>query len=324
MGDNSNNENTRRALEESAKEAEAQRLRYEAAEAEAIEASRRNEEARLAKEKSNVAAAIAASKAEAEAQAKALDEQEEALKKQTAEEYARNLMETVQLILENNPNQYHRDAAVLLMETIAIFDTSPYKSSNTAEQREAKNVLKQVQDRLSKMVTGDETEPLNENFILTLPKFLIETVYKKLGLDRTTVLQNNANYQNIKRIRDEMDAANHAKRREALALKKKIKNVLQREKNIAALEGALQARTNAKKKLELTRARFKNFQNNPKLKAQVDADEAAYEAAQKEYTRLREAFLKKNPGSAAAWAEGGKRTRKQRKGKKTKKTRGHK
>lgn len=329
----------RRVLEASRRNEEARLAKIAANElAAAVEASRRNEEARLAKIAANQEAAILEiSRKEAEAKAEAnLKRLVEGKKKETGAEYEKNLMETVTLALTDNPYQYQRDAGVLLMEIEAIFTASPYTSTNTREQKEVKNELREIQGRLGGMVTGDEA--VDEEFVLTLPRILRKT-YSKLGLNRETVLRDHANYQSIKKMRDNMDSANVAKRQEVLverrtergraeAMEKAIAEALakgkseeEKEMNTKRLENADAARKAAKSAMETTQKRY-NQTKNPKMRERFYAEQAVYEKAQKEYTQLRNEYLRKYPGSAAAWADGG--TRRRRKQKKSTKTRKHK
>lgn len=313
-----NNNNLRRALAESrrnAEEAEARALEQQLLVA--LEESRRKaEENARRKEEENTRLALRASEEQQGA---------ENLKKVTTAtnaEYKSEINQTSILLLEGNNNPLMRDAILFALETDAISSLAPFqkKTVNTPEQNAAKQKLLEYKNILIEILNGSKV--LDKSFIEELPILLRMNVYTPLGLVRKDVLAKDEVYQRARAKRVELNAKNAEERKAAKNAEEKkakiIKNLedeRKREAEEADLEAAKQVVRNAESKMKSAQDLLKKFAGNPRKIANS-------EKATKEFEEAKRAFEAKYPGKAY---KGGKRsTRKGKKMKKSKKTRHHK
>ncbi len=272
------NANVRAVLAASEREAEARRAANEEAALRAVlEATRREEEERIrAQEEANIKAVLEANRPEEE-------EQKAVLKT---------------LLAIPDPNM--RTAALYFVELEALQRTHPEWIRTHNEQWQ---LIIKIVNTLQPMLQSDE--PLDVKFIAKIPILLTTRIYGPTGINRADFLAGNKTYQEMKRVRNEANAANAAKVKAEANEEARRKS--QMEEGLKKL--ALQRKEEEVRRLQeiMTNAQ-KAFNSGPALIRGTDRAKKMLNTAKAAYEKARQELENMGKG-----LKGGKKTRKLKK-----------
>jgi hypothetical protein len=257
------NANLRAAEEASRREAEEAAAKKEENELRAVlEATRREEEARRrAQEEANMKAVLEANRPE--------------------EEEQKAVLKTLLTI----PDPTMRTATLYFVELEALQRSHP-EWINTHNQQW--QLIIDIVNILQPMLQSDV--PLDVKYIAKIPLLLITKIYGPTGINRTEFLSGNKSYQEMKRVRNEADAANAAKVKSEANEEARRKGEIEEGLKKLALQRKEEEVAELKTAMNTAEKAYTNnsslMKGNPRAKQRLNTAKAAYEKAKKELEEL--------------------------------------